>query len=55
MSKGTTPRAIRIDDRLWAKALEVSARRNESVSVVIRDALHKYVERHESPPADDES
>lgn len=49
MSKGTTPRAIRVDDLLWAKSLAVAKRRNESVSAVIRQALQDYIAKHEIP------
>lgn len=46
MSKGTTPRAIRIEDQLWSKALTVAKARDETVSAILREALERYVESH---------
>ena len=43
MSKGTPTRSIGIDDDLWEEAKVVAARRSESVTEVIREALKKYV------------
>lgn len=48
MSKGTTPRAIRISDELWQEAKVVADRRSETISEVVRVALEKYVT--EPPP-----
>jgi predicted transcriptional regulator len=43
MSKGTTPRAIRISDDLWQEAKVVADRRSDTVSDVIRRALEQYI------------
>lgn len=43
MSKGTTPRAIRISDELWQAAKAVAERRSETISDVVRVALERYV------------
>lgn len=43
MSKGTTPRAIRISDELWQDAKVVAERRSETISDVVRRALETYV------------
>lgn len=42
MSKGTTTRAVRIDDALWAAATQTASDRGETVSDVIRRALRAY-------------
>ena len=39
-------RLIRIPDELWQAAKQTAARRNESVSAVVRAALERYVARH---------
>lgn len=44
MSKGTTRRAVRVDDELWGAALAVAAERDENLSDIIRDALRAYIE-----------
>ena len=46
MSKGTTRRAVRIDDGLWEEAQAAASERGESLSDVIRAALHDYVTAH---------
>jgi predicted DNA-binding protein len=46
MSKGTTPRAIRISDELWQDAKAVAGRRSETISDIVRDALEAYVKAH---------
>jgi purine-nucleoside phosphorylase len=43
MSKGTTPRAIRISDELWQEAKAVAERRSETISDVVRVALELYI------------
>lgn len=45
MSKGTTRRAVRIDDELWTAALAVAAARDENLSDIIRAALRAYIEQ----------
>lgn len=45
MSKGTTRRAVRVDDDLWTAALAVAAERDENLSDIIRDALRAYIEQ----------
>lgn len=47
MSKGTTPRAVRIDDALWNAAKAATAANGDSLSDVIRQALQKYVAAHD--------
>lgn len=47
MSKGTTRRAVRINDELWTAALAVAAERDENLSDIIRDALRAYIEQWE--------
>lgn len=44
MSKGTTRRAVRIDDELWGAALAVAAERGENLSDIIRAALRAYID-----------
>lgn len=44
MSRGTTSRAIRIGDDLWAAALAKADERSETVSEVVRRALELYAE-----------
>lgn len=43
MSKGTPPRAIRIEDELWEQAKAVVVRRSDTISEVIRGALWSYI------------
>ena len=45
MSKGTTPRAIRISDDLWQEAKVVAERRSDTISEVVRLALEEYIKR----------
>ena len=52
MSKGTTPRAIRISDDLWQEAKAVAERRSETISDVVRLALEAYIRQ---PPPETES
>lgn len=47
MPRGTTLRNFRADDALWKRAQEVAAKRGESLSDVLRDALKRYVRRYE--------
>lgn len=46
MSRGTAHRTIRIADELWSAARAVAAKRGDSLSDVIREALERYVQRH---------
>jgi antitoxin component of RelBE/YafQ-DinJ toxin-antitoxin module len=39
----TTLRNVRVDDELWAAALETAAARGENVSEAIRRFLKRYV------------
>lgn len=50
MSKGTTPRAIRISDELWQEAKAVAERRSETISDVVRVALEDYIASDEPHP-----
>lgn len=50
MSKGTTPRAIRISDKLWHEAKVVAERRSETISDIVRVALERYVTQHPVEP-----
>ena len=43
MSKGTTPRAIRISDDLWREAKVVAERRSDTISDIVRKALEAYI------------
>ncbi len=43
MSKGTTPRAIRISDELWQEAKAAAQRRGGTISEVVRRALEEYI------------
>ena len=43
-TKGTPPRAIRIDDALWAAAKKKAEERGEKLPDVIRDCLRAYAE-----------
>lgn len=44
-SKGTTRRAVRVDDALWHAALAVAAERGENLSDIIRAALVAYIKK----------
>jgi purine-nucleoside phosphorylase len=50
MSKGTTPRAIRISDDLWREAKVVAERRSDTISEVVRLALEKYIAKPDDEP-----
>lgn len=53
-SKGTPPKAVRVEPGLWAAAKEKAAERGETVSDVLRRALVAYVEDDlPAAPADD--
>jgi hypothetical protein len=43
MSKGTTRRAVRIEDGVWAAAKAAAAERGDNLSAVIRLALVLYI------------
>jgi len=43
MARGTKLRAVRIDDALWAAALEKAAAEGRTLSDVIRSYLRTYV------------
>jgi hypothetical protein len=43
MSKGTTRRAVRVNDALWQAALSVAAERGEKLSDILRAALVDYI------------
>lgn len=45
VSKGTTRRAVRVDDELWTAAQAVAAERGENLSDIIRAALRAYIEQ----------
>ena len=45
MSKGTTRRAVRVDDELWTAAQTVAADRGDNLSDIIRAALVAYVSK----------
>jgi len=45
MSKGTTRRTVRIEDRLWDKAKELADKNGDNLSDVLRRALVEYVEK----------
>lgn len=47
MSKGTTPRAIRIDDDLWEAAKSATHDKGDTISEVVRRALVEYVRKHQ--------
>lgn len=40
------PRTIRIDDTLWKKVKDAAAERGVKVSVVVREALERFVTKH---------
>ena len=44
MSKGTTKRAVRVEDALWLPALTLAEERGDNLSDIIRNALRAYVE-----------
>lgn len=44
-TKGTTRRAVRVDDELWTAAQAVAAEREEHLSDIIREALRAYIEK----------
>lgn len=48
MSRGTTIRNFRADDALWRRAQDVAAKRDESLSDVLRAALMAYIAHQES-------
>ncbi len=43
MSKGTTPRSIRVGDDLWRAALAKATERGETLTDVVRRALREYI------------
>lgn len=43
MSRGTTRRAVRIDDGLWQAAKTAAAERGDNLSEIIRLALVAYI------------
>jgi len=45
MSKGTTRRAVRVDDELWHAALTLAKSNGENLSDIIRQALTHYIEQ----------
>jgi hypothetical protein len=47
MSKGTTRRAVRVDDELWTAALAIAKQRGENLSDIIRAALRAYIDKHQ--------
>ena len=49
MSAGTTPRAIRIPDELWAEAREQTAARGTTISEVVRDGLRAWLDAENAP------
>ena len=55
MSKGTPPRAIRIEDELWEQAKAVAVRRSDTISDVIRGALWSYISEAPKHRADVQS
>jgi hypothetical protein len=48
MPRGTTLRNFRAEDALWRRAQDVAAKRDESLSDVLRAALVNYIAQHES-------
>lgn len=46
MPRGTTLRNVRVTADLWDAAKAIAARRDETLSDVIRQALEQYVKRH---------
>jgi hypothetical protein len=44
VSAGTTPRAIRIPDALWAAALALAQEQDTTVSEVVRERLQEWVD-----------
>jgi predicted transcriptional regulator len=51
--RGTRLHAIRIPDDLWARAREITAAREDTITGVVNRALERYVSRHggETAPA----
>ncbi len=47
MPRGTRLRNVRVADELWSAARTVAEQREENLSDVIRDALERYVRRHQ--------
>jgi hypothetical protein len=45
MSKGTSRRAVRVDDALWSAALSLARSRGENLSDIIRAALKAYIDK----------
>lgn len=43
---GNPARAVRVEDELWNAAKAIAAKRGDSLSDVMRDALRRYVKRH---------
>jgi predicted transcriptional regulator len=43
----TRHRTIRVPDDLWQHAQAIAKARGETLSDIIRDALRRYVKRHE--------
>ena len=45
MSKGTSKRAVRVEDALWLPALTLAKERGDNLSDIIRNAIRAYVEK----------
>jgi hypothetical protein len=43
---GNPARAVRVEDELWNEAKAIAAKRGDSLSDVMRQALERYVKRH---------
>lgn len=52
MSKGTTPRAIRLDNDLWRAAIAKSKRTGTPVSDVVRERLEQWITEDDTPNGD---
>jgi len=40
-------RSFRVSDGVWLAAVEIAKRRDDSLSEVLRDALRRYIRRHQ--------
>lgn len=54
MSKGTAHRTIRVEEDLWAAAMEKATERGENLSLVLRGHLESYAYGHQYSPAEKE-
>jgi predicted transcriptional regulator len=51
MSRGTSIRAVRVDNKLWADVGKIATKRGETRADIMRAALERYAKRHATGPS----